>query len=435
MTKDLDRNICAIQYNVLNLPSVIQFRNGNQIAHVYDAAGNRVETMYYTRKSTAPIMTSTILCPEDSLNKYDVIKKGFNENVIYKYIYNTSWITEYIKNPEGYMWDLSMGEYYPCYYIKDHVGNNCQTWIYPYPNYKECIQRMQYYPSGLPWNVGYIPNQQPYKYNGKEFVEQFGLDEYDSKARWYYPAIARTTTMDPLCEKYYDTSPYAWCGNNTVRNVDLNGMDWYQNNESHYYTWFAGNKEHEGYTYYGPAGSLLGEFEPIIDNLLVNIYNVESLYSNGFSLDIVSNNKGAIIGSPKWNQDFLYEFVFNEGPEFSVFFGDHPYTQQMMNDTKVNDVQNKVRKTLSSQTDSRKWTLWSVFNPYNWKMARQFIGSYSYYGEPSANGQYINNVIYDTKNVRSLFLHIPPTTWNKRRSTYTNGFGNTYQFYIWQSLK
>jgi hypothetical protein len=31
------------------------------------------------------------------------------------------------------------------------------------------------------------------------------LDEYDSKARWYYPAICRTTTMDPLAEKYYPT--------------------------------------------------------------------------------------------------------------------------------------------------------------------------------------------------------------------------------------
>jgi RHS repeat-associated protein len=52
-----------------------------------------------------------------------------------------------------------------------------------------------------------------------------GLDEYDSKARWYYPAICRTTTMDPLAETYYPTSPYEWCGNNPVKNVDLDGMD------------------------------------------------------------------------------------------------------------------------------------------------------------------------------------------------------------------
>ncbi len=51
-----------------------------------------------------------------------------------------------------------------------------------------------------------------------------GLDEYDSYARWYYPAIMRTTTMDLLCEKYYSISPYAWCANNPVRFVDPTGM-------------------------------------------------------------------------------------------------------------------------------------------------------------------------------------------------------------------
>ncbi len=29
--------------------------------------------------------------------------------------------------------------------------------------------------------------------------------------------------MDPLCEKYYSISPYAWCGNNTVNAVDPDG--------------------------------------------------------------------------------------------------------------------------------------------------------------------------------------------------------------------
>ena len=43
--------------------------------------------------------------------------------------------------------------------------------------------------------------------------------KYDSKARWYDPAICRTTTMDPLAEKYYPTTPYAWCGGNTMRLV------------------------------------------------------------------------------------------------------------------------------------------------------------------------------------------------------------------------
>ena len=40
---------------------------------------------------------------------------------------------------------------YYFYYIKDLLGNIRETYIHPEAGYKECIQRMQYYPSGLPW--------------------------------------------------------------------------------------------------------------------------------------------------------------------------------------------------------------------------------------------------------------------------------------------
>jgi RHS repeat-associated protein len=61
------------------------------------------------------------------------------------------------------------------------------------------------------------------KYNGKEFVEAHGYDTYDYGARGYYPPIMRFTTVDPLAEKYYSVSPYAYCGNNPVRFVDPDG--------------------------------------------------------------------------------------------------------------------------------------------------------------------------------------------------------------------
>lgn len=31
---------------------------------------------------------------------------------------------------------------------------------------------------------------------------------------------------NPLAEKYYPTSPYAWCGNNPITFIDANGC-WY----------------------------------------------------------------------------------------------------------------------------------------------------------------------------------------------------------------
>lgn len=33
--------------------------------------------------------------------------------------------------------------------------------------------------------------------------------------------------MDPLAEKYYSISPYAYCGNNPINAVDLNGASIY----------------------------------------------------------------------------------------------------------------------------------------------------------------------------------------------------------------
>ena len=64
---------------------------------------------------------------------------------------------------------------------------------------------------------------QRHKYNGKELDRMHGLDWYDYGARHYDAIIGRWTTMDPLCEKYYNVSPYAYCVNNPVKYIDENG--------------------------------------------------------------------------------------------------------------------------------------------------------------------------------------------------------------------
>ena len=47
---------------------------------------------------------------------------------------------------------------------------------------------------------------------------------YDYGARHYDAATGRWFTADPLAEKYYPTSPYVYCGNNPVKNIDPTGM-------------------------------------------------------------------------------------------------------------------------------------------------------------------------------------------------------------------
>jgi len=52
-----------------------------------------------------------------------------------------------------------------------------------------------------------------------------GYDTYDYGARGYYAAMGRFTSVDPMAEKYYSISPYAYCAGNPVNNIDPFGLD------------------------------------------------------------------------------------------------------------------------------------------------------------------------------------------------------------------
>ena len=54
----------------------------------------------------------------------------------------------------------------------------------------------------------------------------FGTTYTDFGARQYSPTLRSWMTPDPMSEKYYGTSPYAFCGNNPVNFVDPDGRDW-----------------------------------------------------------------------------------------------------------------------------------------------------------------------------------------------------------------
>ena len=61
-----------------------------------------------------------------------------------------------------------------------------------------------------------------------------GLNTYDYGARQYYSIVGRWDRIDPLCEKYYSVSPYAYCENNPIRNIDPDGryvLIWYQDRQ------------------------------------------------------------------------------------------------------------------------------------------------------------------------------------------------------------
>ncbi len=227
MIKDLDRDIYTIKYNVLNLPDVVQFKNGNQIKNTYNAGGQKLGTEYFTwvPGTNAPVVnTGDVLNISYSQGAIDQNGTVYIGNVEYNTQNGNSSLTAIsrIYNDEGYVETPSNPQYY--YYRKDHLGDNREVWL---ANTGSTVQRTQYYPSGLPWgsNDGDNPSQQQRKYNGKEFIEMQGYDTYDYGARGMYSAIGRFMCVDPHAEKYYSISPYAYCLGNPIRLIDIDGRD------------------------------------------------------------------------------------------------------------------------------------------------------------------------------------------------------------------
>ena len=193
LTKDLNKGIADIQYNVLNLPSTVSFSDGSTITYTYGADGTKLRTVHKIGSTT----TTTDYCG----------------NVIYENGTQKLLLTE-----EGYINLAGTQQYH--YYLKDHQGNNRVV-----INQSGTVEETNhYYPFGGVF--GTTGNTQPYKYNGKEFDNKKGLNWYDYGARHYDAVLGRFITVDALYDKHFKVSPYVYCGNEPVGRIDPDGNDW-----------------------------------------------------------------------------------------------------------------------------------------------------------------------------------------------------------------
>ena len=113
------------------------------------------------------------------------------------------------------------------YYIADHLGSTRMV-VDSNDNVKETIN---YYPFGSEMKMQ-DPAQMtggtshPFRFTGKELDRLNSLNMYDFGARWYDVAgVPMWTSVDPLCEKYYNITPYSYCAGNPVNRFDSDGME------------------------------------------------------------------------------------------------------------------------------------------------------------------------------------------------------------------
>lgn len=64
---------------------------------------------------------------------------------------------------------------------------------------------------------------QCYLYNGKELIEDAGLQYYDYGARMYDPVIGRWVVVDIASEEYFSFSPYIYALNTPINAIDPDG--------------------------------------------------------------------------------------------------------------------------------------------------------------------------------------------------------------------
>ena len=119
---------------------------------------------------------------------------------------------------------------------KDNTHTDTETYFYLdavslVQGELEIVEESNYYPFGLQ-HKGYNnivsasgnATAQKYKFGGKEYQEELGLEWYDVTARNYDPALGRWMNLDPLAEMMRRHSSYNFAFDNPIYFIDPDGM-------------------------------------------------------------------------------------------------------------------------------------------------------------------------------------------------------------------
>jgi hypothetical protein len=211
---DSNSNVWGIKYNILNLPDAMQFYQGHQTLYTYSATGTKLEVVDKTAPDGVCLPVSSLNTILSNPSVASITTTDYVGNMIYQ---NGSLLR--ILLPEGY---YQNGAYY--YYLKDHLGSNRVVM----KSDGSVVESSSFYPSGMRFgeSVALGGNVQPYRHTGHEMQSMHGLNWIDNLARFRTVSDGGSLpTVDPLCEKYYNMSPYAYCMDNPINAIDFLGMD------------------------------------------------------------------------------------------------------------------------------------------------------------------------------------------------------------------
>lgn len=243
LISDANKTIQHITYNHLNLPVEILFTNNvRSIRYTYNAIGAKVKKHVVTDAPIRgnPNYGSTVTDYLDGFQyKNSILKlfphaegyvdavaslffQGYHFNYIFNYVdhlgnVRASYAGDFDTDGPNSAIIMEESHYYP--FGLKHTKYNTNTYQYVNTLVNSYVTGIELMPPGV------TPDYK-YKYNGKEFQDELGLNMYDYGARNYDPAIGRWMNIDNLSEKHFNFSPYTYTANNPVLFVDIDGNDY-----------------------------------------------------------------------------------------------------------------------------------------------------------------------------------------------------------------
>ena len=194
LKRDNNKGIDSIKYNYLKLPERIKFANSTWINYEYDAGGTKLKKTLSTGKVT-------------DYEEDDIYENG----ILYQTAHDEGRIVNgvYEYNINDHLGNLRVA-------FKDSSGVAKITQVNAYGAFGDDLPTLKYINS-LKINK--------FTFQEQELQDDFGLNWYQFKWRMEDPILGRFISIDPISEKFYHNSPFAFSENKVISHREFEGLE------------------------------------------------------------------------------------------------------------------------------------------------------------------------------------------------------------------